>query len=621
MADEPILGFQAFGLPVDPQPAFAAALYDELAAELGFAVRPLPARVSPTPAPPVVRRPRWAARLGLGETAWRIAYLAAVVGLLVILGFAALVAGSLVTRPDPAEIAPAPAEVVASPTELPPDPARLVERSRAAYRNPPAFTMTIRDPQGDLQQFAADGAGTWRVDRTDQPPGSYMLYDGVRLGAYSSDTETWGVVPATDLGGAPWPLLGEFTWSRMAPGSDPVALETVPCAQPTWVGREDVAARPVDHVRCADSDIDYWLDTETGLVLRVRAGPTAPGWEGPMTGLVPVLEATEFATGPADPVRFAWEGPAGAYPASDPPVSTLLKIGEVAPTLAGTTVDGMPITTAPGRPTAVLFTSRGVGGTMREAFDAAASAVTGVRSIVVQENPAGTVAGYLAGHPTPAAVVADPKRALGQAWRVNFSMATVLLDDQGRVVALDKQRMSEADVRAQLEALRDGAPIPEPQPPPEITPYPEPSERIEGSSGGLGRWDSPDPWSAPLLDGGTLAGTDLQGRPAFLWFWNPESEPSTASLLQFAQLADAYGDQASFTVVAMGEPSPGWIADTVGRLGVDVPVVLDWDARVDQAFRIGTESTYLLDARGRVADTVDGVPAEAAAGRMLDALP
>ena len=71
----------------------------------------------------------------------------------------------------------------------------------------------------------------------------------------------------------------------------------------------------------------------------------------------------------------------------------------------------------------------------------------------------------------------------------------------------------------------------------------------------------------------------------------------------------------------MGESEPGWIADTVGRLGVDVPVALDWDGRVNEAFRIGTESTYLLDVQGRVADTVDGVPGEAAAGRMLDALP
>jgi hypothetical protein len=616
MADEPIRAFRVFGLPVDPEPGFAAALYDELAAELGFAVRPLPA-----PVPLRVRRPRWAARLGLGETAWRLAYLAAVVGLLVILGVAAMVAGSLITRPDPAELAPAPADVVASPTELAPDPAQLVERSRAVYLNPPAFTMTIKDPQGALQQLAADGAGTWRVDRSDQPPGSYQLYDGVRLGSYSSEMETWGVALAADFGGALWPLQGEFAWSRMVPGSDPVAFETVPCAQATWAGREEVAARPVDHVRCADSDIDYWLDTGTGLVLRMRAGPTAPGWEGPMSGLVPVIEATMFATGPADPVTFAWEGPEGAYPASDPPVSTLLKLGEVAPTLAGTTVDGKPFTTAPGRPTAVLFTARGFGYTTREAFDTAASGVTGVRSVVVQENPPGTVAGYLAGHPTPAAVVADPERALGQAWRVNFSMATVLLDDQGRVVALGKQRMSEADVRAQLEALRDGAPIPAPQPPPEVTPYPEPSERIEGSSGGLGRWDAPEPWSAPLLGGGTVAGKDLAGRPAFLWFWSPESELSTANLLQFVQLAKAYGDRASFTVIAMGESTPGWITDTVRRLGVSVPVAFDWDGRVDQAFRIGTESTYLLDARGTVADTIDGVPGEAAAGRMLDALP
>ena len=127
-------------------------------------------------------------------------------------------------------------------------------------------------------------------------------------------------------------------------------------------------------------------------------------------------------------------------------------------------------------------------------------------------------------------------------------------------------------------------------------------------------------WSAPLLGGGTVADTDLRGRPAFVWFWTPESELSTANLLQFAQLAKTYGDRASFTVVAMGEPSPGWIADTAGRLGVTVAVAFDWDGRVNEAFRIGTESTYLLDARGRLADTVDGVPDEAAAGRMLDSL-
>jgi hypothetical protein len=615
MADESIRAFRAFGLPVDPNPAFAAALYDELAAELGFDVRPVPA-----PLPPLVHRHRWAARLGLGETAWRLAYLAAVVGLLVILGVAALVAGSLISRQDPAEVAPAPAEVVASPTGLVPDPAQLVERSRAAYKSPPAFTMTIKDPQGQLWKLAADGAGTWRVDRPDQQAGSYQLYDGVRVGSYSSEMETWGVAQAADLGGPPWPLFNEFAWSRMTPNSDPMAFETVPCAQATWVDREEVAARPADHVRCADGDIDYWLDAGTGLVVRMQAGPTAPGWEGPTSGISNVIEATEFATGPADPVRFAWEGPEGAYPESDPPVSPLLKVGEIAPTLTGTTVDGKPFTTVPGTPTAVLFTARGLG-TTREAFDAAASGITGVRSIVVQANPPGTVAGYLAGHPTQAAVVADLERTLAGKWRVNFGLATVLLDDQGRVVALGKQSMSEADVRAQLEALRDGAPIPEPQPPPEITPYPEPSERIDGSSGGLGRWDAPEPWSAPLLGGGTLAGTDLRGRPAFLWFWTPEYELSTANLLQFAQLAKAYGDRASFTVVAGGEPSPGWIADAVGRLGVNVPVAFDWDGRVNEAFRIGTESTYLLDIRGRVADTVDGVPDEAAAGRMLDALP
>lgn len=595
--------FRGFNAPVDPDPAFAAALYRELAAELGFAtdpgavraVEPSASLASRADAPTDVR-----AHGHRGTRTWRLGWLAAAAALLLVLGGLAVAAAMLLSKPTPQA---------------------LVERSRAAYLDPPAFTMEFTDPQGQRWTLAADGQGTWRSESPATAPGAYQLYDGTRIGIYEPSLETWGVYPPADWGGPPYPLGNEFAWSRMVPDSDPIAFETVPCDDATWLGREEVAARDTDHIRCAGSDIDYWLDTRTGLVLRMRAGPTARGWEGPMEGIRPVMEAVSFSGDAGGAGLFAWDGPTGAYPADDPPASTLLETGAVAPALTGTTVDGRPFTTAPGEPVAVLFMSRGAGTTTRVAFDAAASAVDGVRSIVVQSSPPGTVAGYLAGHPTTAAVVADPDMALGQAWRINFVMAMVLLDRDGRVVAVRKESMREADIRAQLEALRDGSPVPEPAPLPEITPYPEPSERIEGSSGGLGRWDSPEPWSAPLLGGGTISAADLRGRPAFVWFWMSESVPSTSSLLQFAQLAKAYGDRAAFLVVAMGEPEPGWIQGVVERAGIDVPIAMDWDGAVDTAFRIGTQSTYLLDASGRVADTVDDVPGEAAAGRMLDALP
>jgi hypothetical protein len=602
--------FRGFDLPVDPEPAFASALYEELAAQLGFRPAPSDARPEataaqgvPIAAPPRrpgrVLRPAWAARLGIGETAWRVAWVAAVVGLLGALVLGGVYVASLLGRPDPAA---------------------LVERSRAAYREPPAFDMLFTDPNGTRWRMSADGEGTWRVDSPD-PPGAYTLYDGPRTAMYDPGMETWGVMPAADMGGwPPYPLFNEFAWRRMVPDSDPVAFETVPCTLATWVASETVAGRPADHVRCADSDIDYWLDAGTGLVTRMRAGPTAPGWEGPMSGIVPVMEAVALETGPPDVARFAWDGPPGAYPADDPPVSTVLELGAVAPALEGRAVDGTPFTTAPGEPTAVLFTSRGgVGGT-REAFDAAVADMDGVRPVVVQANAPGTVAGYLAGHPTRAAVVADPDQALGEAWGLNFTPALVLLDAEGRVVAIESRTMDETGIRAWLEALRADAPLPELGPEPVPTPWPEPSERIEGSSGGLGRWETPEPWSAPLAGGGTIDSADLAGRPAFVWFWFSELPTPTTGLVAFDLLARAYADRAAFVVVAMGEPEPGWLDGEVRRLGITVPVAYDWDGRVDTAFRVGTESTYLLAADGRLADNVDGVPGQAAAVRMLDRL-
>jgi hypothetical protein len=54
----------------------------------------------------------------------------------------------------------------------------LINLSKAAYEQPPAFTMEFRDPAGGTHRLASDGDGTWRIEVAGEAAGSFYLYDG-----------------------------------------------------------------------------------------------------------------------------------------------------------------------------------------------------------------------------------------------------------------------------------------------------------------------------------------------------------------------------------------------------------------------------------------------------------
>ena len=449
MADEAtIRGFRAFGLPVDPDPAFSSVLYDQLAAELGFDVLPLPALV-----PPIVRRPRsgraagpWGDRLadrlprgrrgppghprGRGPGG-RVADLPTGPG-----GGRAERGGDH-GRPDGARAGPV----------------RAGERSRAAYKNPPAFTMTYKDPEGQRWQLAADGAGTWRVDPLDWQPGAYSLYDGTRIGTYQPDLETWGVTAAA----RPWRPSVSARASSPGPAwcrtRTPTTFETVPCAQATWVGREEVAARRgrprplrrqrhrllAGHSRPGSCSACRPVPRLAAGKVPCRAGAGHRGHRvrdrSGRCGALRVGGARRCLPGVRPAGQQAAQGRRGR------PNARGNHGGRQAVHDRTRNADGGPVHGTWGR------------GDMREAFDAAASAVTGVRSMVVQANPPGTVAGYLAGHPTSSAVVADPETALGEAWRINF----VYRDGAPRRPGAGRRAGQAADERGRRPGAARGA--------------------------------------------------------------------------------------------------------------------------------------------------------------------
>ena len=592
--DRVLRAFRRFDVPLDPDPAFAEALYGQLVAELAVATRPGPGG----------RLRRFALRTAAASRPWEAPWawqpVAVVVaaGLLAAALLGALLVAGWLSRPDPLA---------------------LVERSRAVTAHPPPFAMTIRSPDGQRWRVASDGSGTWRIDDLGMNPGAYTLFDGTRTGWYEPSLREWLVGPAAP-GMPPFPLNGELSWVRWDNDADPPGFEPVPCPDAAWLDRGAVASREADHVRCPAADLDYWIDTETGLVLRMEAGEGAPGWDGASEGMVPVIEALVLASGPPDPADFAWEGPPGSFAEGEMPPSFLLEAGAPAPPLEATTIDGRPVRIGPGRPSAVLFTARGAGTSTRQAFDAASPTAPGVHSVVIQVSPPGTVEGYAALHPTVADVVADPEASLAESWGLNSGSVLVLLNPDGTVRGLFEEPIGEGDMRALFAALVAGDPLPEPVPPPASTPWPMPSELI-GEVSSHARGAVLEPWSAPLFGGGTLDGASLRGRLAVLWFWSPDSGlPWEEDLARFTRLVDGLGDQAAFVIVASGEPTPGWVADTLARHGLDVPVAFDWDGRLGTVFRAGTDGTFVLDADGHLADAVAGVPIKVALRRILDRL-
>jgi hypothetical protein len=603
-----------------PDRAFAEQLFESLAAELGLEAGEATRR-SARPAARIPLGERMARRLGIwplpvGAQALRIAWMVALVGLLLAMALgAALVASRLLAPPSPAE---------------------LVRLSREAWTRAPAVQFTVGDTQG-VTTVAGDGHGTWRSTSWDLTPGSYFLYDGQRTGYFDADRQTWTVSPFEN-GGSPYPFNNLFAWTDQVFPDLIARAVVVPCDGATDLGSEAVAGRPADHIGCPSLQMEYWLDRDTHLTLKTLAKPGSKYWMGP-EGSNTTVEVTAFSVVQPDSRLFAWTGPDTARPADAPLASSLLAVGTRPPAWSGATVAGTPFSTeALTGPAAVLFLSPSSGaknGVALDALVAAAARHQAVQPVVVGSDDTGTVVGYLAQRNARLDPVADPDRTLYQAWGMTSAPALVLIGRGGAVSGMAAGKLTGGDFEAMLAALDAGQPIPS-----TAAEAPAPTAALVHPTPGPGIVCG-DPlitcrpigaaipaWSGPLLSGGTLRSEDLRGKPAVVW-WGFTSRCEGdcpdwvyAQLREFAGMAAGYAGRAAFVIIAPGEARPGDTRAMVAKAGVETPVVMDWDGSVTSALDIFAGGLIVVGTDGRLLGQTAyspeaGSPAQAELARLL----
>ena len=612
MTDERLMAaFGRLDAPVAPDPVFSERLFATLASGIEWGTMPDPS---------LRGRVRHALGIGpmpTGRRALRLAYLVAMLGLLLALAWGAVfIASRLLTTPTPAE---------------------LVRISQQAYEHPPAFTITYKMPASSDVTLSADGTGSWRVQPADEGVDSYWLWDGGdRVGHYDPTTLVWmaGTTDEVGIMGPPGALWAEYTWGTgEITAADPVR-HVIPCGDATVVPDERVIlGHATDHLICPDIDMQYWLDQESHLILRMKAGPNTPHWSGTTGQTNAVVEATAFTIGPQPATAFDWSGPATAYSPSNAPVSTKLRVGEALPPWQGTRTDGSTFaTTAVRGPAVYLLTASWCPQNAAEwtAVSAAIRARPTLHGIIVASDLAGSLAGYATLHPTTLTLVADADGTLTTAWGISEIPTLVVVDAQGRVAGVIGGPNSPEDIGRVLDAVVAGMPVPSVERLPSASEEPAPSFEVVGTP--RPRVMTPDPnmgsgervtgmpfgglmpeWSGPLMGGGTFESRSLRGHPSVIWVWPAAncSNCPTGELDAFAAAAKEIGDRVGIVIIAAGERTPGWTAKLFAEKGYTIPVVFDWDGSVSDPLFWLMAGFMVFDAQGRLVDERTTTPTAA----------
>lgn len=582
--------FRLLDTPLDPHPAFAERLYESLAIEAGFRGA-------------TARRRLW--RWGTLVPAWRtmtpamrLVYLAAVAGLLL----AALIGAGLAARLLLAERTPA--EIVAA--------------SQAIQRDPPAYRMTWASSDGSLRFVVSfDGRGAWRRDQLADPylalesQGSYEIHaDGV-VGRYDPHYRTWTIEPGVQnvVFGA-WP-----SWVPITPLQPGDALPWFSC--PSWdrLADDRVADRPAFHLRCGE--VDFWIDEDSLILVGTAAPPASQG-----TGTLGQATALELGP-PFSSDTFALTAPIGAQviDQNNPPASLVLRVGEPAPSLTATYLDGRILDSSKlGLPAAVYawapWCPPCLGSTLQD-LQAVAGGHPEITTVAVALDQQGTVRGHVTQHPLTIPVAYDDADSMMGAWALNGIPALVLLDRNGNVAAVNVGPLTRVDLEAMFSALSAGGPIPSPVPTPVRSPEPPPASPAPGATevvSGLSTGEVMPEWSGPLAAGGTFESSSLIGRPAAIWFFTggdcdgcPLSELETFGTVAATEGFND-GSNPSMVVISDGEPTPGWTLDLLKKLGLpDLPMVMDFDGAILRRLKMNIFGTILIDAGGRVVEVVPGL--------------
>ncbi len=106
-------------------------------------------------------------------------------------------------------------------------------------------------------------------------------------------------------------------------------------------------------------------------------------------------------------------------------------------------------------------------------------------------------------------------------------------------------------------------------------------------------------FTATALDGSTLEGSSLRGKPAVLWFWAPWCPTCRAQSPQVSELAETYAGQVAVVGVG-GLDDRDAIDDLAGRIP-HVTHVVDPDGEVWKHFGVTAQSSYtVIDADGEI---------------------
>ena len=109
-------------------------------------------------------------------------------------------------------------------------------------------------------------------------------------------------------------------------------------------------------------------------------------------------------------------------------------------------------------------------------------------------------------------------------------------------------------------------------------------------------------FTATTLDRKTFNGTQLEGKPAVLWFWAPWCSTCMAQRSTVSQLADQYDGEVSIVAVG-GLDDEAAIRDLAKRIP-NVTHLVDDEGVVWKHFGVTAQSTYeIISADGEIVST------------------
>jgi cytochrome c biogenesis protein CcmG, thiol:disulfide interchange protein DsbE len=129
---------------------------------------------------------------------------------------------------------------------------------------------------------------------------------------------------------------------------------------------------------------------------------------------------------------------------------------------------------------------------------------------------------------------------------------------------------------------------------------------LTGASGPPGPGDDAPAFSAPTLDGETLALDDLEGRPVLLNFWASWCVPCEDEAPMLRRAVARYGDRVAFVGINIRDARSD-ATEFVDRYRLDYPHVRDDALTIYSDYGLtGQPESFLIDAGGRIVEHVPG---------------